>query len=69
VVDGGIHPYANVICGFGSPLSEDLVTRAEDNRATIGSASINPQPEFINMIAQHSKLFFNSAQLNYDISE
>jgi hypothetical protein len=58
-----------VICGFGSPFSKDLVARAEDNRATIGSASINAQPEFIDMIAQHSKLFFNSVQLNYDISE
>ena len=69
VVDGGVYPYANVICGFGSPFSEDLVIRAEDNRATIGSASINPQPEFIDMITQHSKLFFNSVQLNHDISE
>jgi hypothetical protein len=69
VIDGGGRPYANMICGFGASFSKYFVARAENNRATIGPASINTQPEFINMIAQHSKLFFNSAQLNYDISE
>jgi hypothetical protein len=71
VIDGGGRPYANMICGFGASFSKYFVARAENNRATIGPASINAQPEFINMImiAQHSKLFFNSAQLNYDISE
>jgi hypothetical protein len=53
VVDGGDRPYPNMISGFGASFSEDFVARAENNRATIGSASINPQPEFIYMIAQH----------------
>ena len=69
MIDGGGRPYANMICRFGVSFSKDFVARAKNNRATIGPASINAQPEFINMIAQHSKLFFNSAQLNYDISE
>jgi hypothetical protein len=68
VVDGGVHSHANVICGFSSPFSKDFIAEAEDNRATIGSTSINTQPELINRTAQHSKLFFNSVQLNYDIS-
>jgi hypothetical protein len=58
-----------MICGFGVSFPKDFGAHAENNRATIGSASINAQPEFIYMIPQHSKLFFNSAQLNYDISE
>jgi hypothetical protein len=69
MIDGDGRPYANMICGFGVSFSKDFVARAENNRATISSASINAQPEFINMIAQHSKLFFNSAQLNYHIPE
>jgi hypothetical protein len=69
VVDGGDRPYPNMICGFGASLPQDFVARAENNRATIGSASINAQPEFIDMIPQHSKLFFNSVELNHDISE
>jgi hypothetical protein len=68
VIDGGVHSYANVICGFSVPFPKDPVARAEDNRATIGSTSINAQPGLINITAQHSKLFFNSVQLNYDIS-
>jgi hypothetical protein len=57
-----------MICGFSAPFPQDFVAPAENNSATIGSASINAQPEFINMVAQHSKLFFNPEQLNYDIS-
>jgi hypothetical protein len=41
VIDGGVHPYANVICRFSVPFSKDFVARAENNRATIRSASIN----------------------------
>jgi hypothetical protein len=49
-------PYPNMICGFGVSFPKDFVARAENNRTTIGSASINAQPEFIDMIAQHSKI-------------
>jgi hypothetical protein len=69
VVDGGDRPYPNMICGFGASFPKDFVASAENNRATIGPAPINAQPEFIYMIAQHSKLFFNSVELNHDISE
>jgi len=41
MVDGGDCPYPNMICGFGVSFSEDFVTCAENNRATIGSASVN----------------------------
>jgi hypothetical protein len=57
-----------MICGFSAPFPQDFAARSENNRATVGSTSINAQPEFINLIAQHSKLFFNPEQLNYDIS-
>jgi hypothetical protein len=69
MVDGGARPYPNMICGFGVSFPKDFVACAENNRAAIGSASINAQPEFIDMIAQHSKLFFNSVQLNHYIPE
>jgi hypothetical protein len=58
-----------MICGFVASFPKDFVARAEYNRATVGSAPINAQPEFIDMIAQNSKLFFNSVELNHDISE
>ncbi|MCG3164238.1 MAG: hypothetical protein JMDDDDMK_05726 [Acidobacteria bacterium] len=45
VIDGGVHSYANVVCGIGSPLADNVARAINDNRATIGSTSINPQPE------------------------
>jgi hypothetical protein len=72
MLDGGFHSYANVIRGFGAPFTQDFLIRADYDCSTVSSASVDAQPEFINMInmiAQHSKLFFNSVQLNYDISE
>jgi hypothetical protein len=51
VIDGGVHSHANVICGFSAPFSKDFVAGAENNRATIGSASINAQPELIKLTA------------------
>jgi hypothetical protein len=71
VINSGFNPNTNVICGLSAPFSKDIVVRAKDERTTVRSASINAQPEFtfINVIAQHSKLFFNSIQLTYYISE
>jgi len=50
VDDGGFHPNPDVICGLSAPFANDFAASVNNGRATIGSTSIDTQPEmqFIN---------------------